>query len=134
VEVRPYQKDPEVVAPYYQAGDLYLHAARAETFPNTILEALACRTPVVATAVGSIPEQVKGLELAEGQSQAAKLNRYGTGEATGILVPAGDAAVMAVGIERLMNDHSLRGRVGENATRDARERFDLQRQVNSYLE
>jgi glycosyltransferase involved in cell wall biosynthesis len=136
VEVRfvPYQKDTEAVARYYQAADLYLHAARAETFPNSVLEALACGTPVVATAIGGIPEQVKGLEVAEGQSQTAQLNRYGTSEATGILVPAGDAAAMAVGIERLMNDDSLRGRMGENAARDARERFDLQRQVDSYLE
>ncbi|TMB71824.1 MAG: glycosyltransferase [Deltaproteobacteria bacterium] len=135
-EVRfvPYEDDPEAVARYYQAADLYLHAARADTFPNTILEALACGTPVVATAVGGIPEQVKGLEAVEGQAQTAKLNRYDKSEATGILVPAGDAAGMAAGIERLMKDDSLRGCMGENAARDARERFDLQRQVDSYLE
>src|SRR4029077_11677749 len=33
---------------------------------------------VVATAVGGIPEQVKGLEVAEEQSQTAQLNGYGT--------------------------------------------------------
>ncbi|HEX6437968.1 MAG TPA: glycosyltransferase, partial [Candidatus Binatia bacterium] len=54
-----YQQDPEVVARYYQAADVYVHAARADTFPNTILEALACGTPVVATAVGGIPEQIE---------------------------------------------------------------------------
>ncbi len=135
-EVRfvPYEKDTEATARYYQAADLYLHAARADTFPNTVLEALACGIPVIATAIGGIPEQVKGLEAAEGQSQTAKLNRYSAEEATGILVPAGDAAEMAVGIERLMNDDSLRRRMGENATKDARKRFDLQRQVDSYLE
>src|SRR5207302_2872341 len=74
----------------HDALPIYLHAARADTFPNTVLEALACATPVVATAVGGIPEQVKGLEVAEGQSQTAKLNRYSRSEATGILVPAGD--------------------------------------------
>ena len=127
-EVRfvPYQKDSEAVARYYQAADLYLHAARAETFPNTVLEALACGTPVVATAVGGIAEQVKGLQSVEEGPQNGKLNHYGMTEATGILVPAGDAAGMAVGIERLMNDHSLLERMGENAAKDARERFDLQ--------
>jgi glycosyltransferase involved in cell wall biosynthesis len=130
----PYEKDAEVVAQYYQAADLYLHAARAETFPNTILEALACGTPVVATAVGGISEQVRGLEAAEGQLQTVKLNHHNKSEATGILVPAGDAAGMAVGIERLMNNNCLRRRLGDNAARDARNRFDLQRQVDSYLE
>lgn len=54
----PYQKDLHQVAKYYQAADVLLHAARADTFPNVVLEALACGTPVVATAVGGIPEQV----------------------------------------------------------------------------
>jgi glycosyltransferase involved in cell wall biosynthesis len=135
-EVRfvPYQKNAELVARYYQAADLYLHAARAETFPNTVLEALACGIPVVATAVGGIPEQVKGLEAVEGQSQTAKLNRYDKSEATGILVPAGDAAGMAVGIERLLEADLLRHQMSENAAKDARERFDLERQVDDYLE
>ena len=47
----PYQTDSALVAAYYQAADVYLHASRADTFPNVVLEALACGTPVVATAV-----------------------------------------------------------------------------------
>jgi glycosyltransferase involved in cell wall biosynthesis len=42
--------------------DIDLHAARADTFPRAVIEALACGTPVVATAVGGIPEQIKGLK------------------------------------------------------------------------
>ncbi len=135
-EVRfvPYEEDPEAVARYYQAADLYVHAARIDTFPNTIVEALACGTPVVATAVGGIPEQVKGLKTVPGQAQNLKLNRYEISEATGILVPAGDAGGMAIAIERLIDDDALRRRIGENAARDARRRFDLQRQVDSYLD
>jgi glycosyltransferase involved in cell wall biosynthesis len=37
-------------------------------------------------------------------------------------------------VDRLLNDDPLRRRMGENAARDARERFDLRRQVDSYLE
>jgi glycosyltransferase involved in cell wall biosynthesis len=59
----PYQKDPETVARCYQAADVYVHAACAEVWGLTITEALACGTPVVATAVGGIPEQVKGLAI-----------------------------------------------------------------------
>jgi glycosyltransferase involved in cell wall biosynthesis len=46
------------LAECYQAADVYIHAARADTFPTTIIEALACGTPVVASAVGGIPEQI----------------------------------------------------------------------------
>jgi glycosyltransferase involved in cell wall biosynthesis len=78
VEIRfvPYQNDPNRIARYYQAADLYVHAARADTFPNTVLEALACGTPVVASAVGGIPEQV-----IEGR--------------TGFLTQVGDAPALA---------------------------------------
>jgi glycosyltransferase involved in cell wall biosynthesis len=128
-EVRyiPYLQDRSAVARYYQAADLYLHAARADTFPNTVLEALACGTPVVATAVGGIPEQVKSLE------NEAAIATPGLNEATGILAQPMDAEGMADGVCRLLMNDTLRERVGENAARAARSRFDLQRQVDDYL-
>jgi glycosyltransferase involved in cell wall biosynthesis len=134
-EVRfvPYQKDPAVVARYYQAADVYLHAARADTFPNTVLEALACGTPVVATAVCGIPEQVKGLASLGYGSSAAPLNTYDIYEATGMLTAPGDAGTIAIGIERLLDDESLRHHLGENAAKDARQRFDLKREVDDFL-
>lgn len=133
-EVRfiPYQKDPEAVACYYQAADVYVHAARADTFPNTVLEALACGTPAVATAVGGIPEQVKGLQVVG--SLSADLSHYSSEEATGILVPAGNAEAMALGIEFLLRNDTLLQQIGQNAARDARQRFDLERQADHYLE
>jgi glycosyltransferase involved in cell wall biosynthesis len=135
-EVRfvPYQKDPKVMARYYQAADVYLHAAKADTFPNTVLEALACGIPVVATAVGGIPEQVKGLESTGCGSGAMGMNTYGPDEATGMLTAPGDAEAIAVEVERLLNDKSLRHRLGQNAAKDAQKRFDLERQVNNYLD
>jgi glycosyltransferase involved in cell wall biosynthesis len=134
-EVRfvPYQKDRRVVACYYQAADLYIHAARAEVCPLAIIEALGCGTPVVATGVGGIPEEVKGLELPEFSVWNSGLNRYGAEEATGVLVPGGDAKAMAEGIERLLTDNSLRSRLGENAALDATKRFDLEGQADKFL-
>ncbi|HEX3035116.1 MAG TPA: glycosyltransferase [Thermodesulfobacteriota bacterium] len=57
----PYQKDSKIVASYYQAADVYTHAAKADTFPNAVLEAMACGVPIAATAVGGITEQIKPL-------------------------------------------------------------------------
>ena len=116
------QHDPRQVARYYQAADLYLHAAKAETFGIVIVEALVCGTPVIATAVGGIPEQVKSL----GQD-------HGIQEATGVLVPPFDAEEMARAIELLLRDNTLRLQLGKNAAEDAKKRFDLNRQVGNYL-
>jgi glycosyltransferase involved in cell wall biosynthesis len=110
----PFTRAPGDVARYYQAADVYLHAARADTFPNTILEALACGIPVVATAVGGIPEQVH-----DGK--------------TGFLVPSGDVGAMATSIVELLSKDDLRRRFGQEAAHVARTRFDLQGQVNTYL-
>jgi glycosyltransferase involved in cell wall biosynthesis len=134
-EVRfvPYQKDPAIVARYYQAADIYLHTARADTFPNTILEALACGTPVMATAVGGIPEQVKGAASLGTGLNAVHLNTYAPDEATGMLAVARDAEAIATGVGRLLDNLPLRQRLGQNAAKDARQRFDLKREVENYL-
>jgi glycosyltransferase involved in cell wall biosynthesis len=111
----PHQDSPSAVARYYQAADLYVHAARADTFPNTVIEAAACGLPVVATAVGGIPEQVM-----EGR--------------TGFLVPSRDDDAMAQQVVRLLEQDGLRRLMAEEARRMAQERFNLRHQVGAYLE
>lgn len=112
----PFQHDPRIMAEYYRAADLYIHAARADTFPLAVLEALACGTPVIATAVGGVPEQIKT-----------------TGDATGVLVPRGDSAAMAAAVETLLADAGARARLAANAVADVKARFTLDRQVGAYL-
>ena len=114
----PFERDAATVAAYYQAADLYVHAALAETFPNAILEALACGVPVVASSVGGVPEQIKPI---------------GEPGATGALVPPRDPESLARAIELLVGDERLRRELGENAAADARARFDSQRQADDYL-
>jgi glycosyltransferase involved in cell wall biosynthesis len=126
-----YVRDGTEVARYYQAADLYIHAAKVDTFPNSVLEALACGIPVVATAVGGIPEQLK--PLAGLGAGAPELTRHGPDAATGVLVAAGDAEDMAGSLVALAREAGLRTRLGANAQADARERFGLARQAQEYL-
>jgi glycosyltransferase involved in cell wall biosynthesis len=114
VQFVPFQSNPQDVAAYCQAADIYIHAAREEPWGRSITEALACGTPVVATAVGGIPEQIKDGE-------------------TGFLVPKGDAEAMAVRLVCLAEDGELRRRLGKNASEDVKTRFDLERQTADYL-
>ena len=114
VELRTNQSDPKTMADYYRAADVYLHAARADTFPGTVLEALACGTPVAATDVGGIPEQVRN-------------------GSTGTLIPAGDSGAMADAVVGLLTNADARRTISENAARDARDRFDVNLQIERYL-
>jgi glycosyltransferase involved in cell wall biosynthesis len=121
--LRPYQADPASLARYYQAADLYVHPAHVDTFPSAVLEALACGTPVVATGVAGIPEQVRPLGAATPPDAGA----------TGALVPPRDPGALAAAILRLLADDALRRRLSENAARDAKARFDKTRMVADYL-
>jgi glycosyltransferase involved in cell wall biosynthesis len=132
VQFVPFQSSSNTVALYYQAADLYVHVARADTFPRVVLEALACGTPVIATAVGGIPEQIRGLQYES--SLNAHLNTYGADRATGVLVAKGDIDALPIVIEQMLKNDRLRYRMSENAGKDAKERFNLQRQTDQYLE
>ena len=70
-------------------------AAFGYNLPNTILESLACATPVVAFDVGGVGDAVRHLE-------------------TGWLASAGDPAALAHGIRSLLEDVDLRERLGRN--------------------
>jgi len=50
---------PEDMAKLYQRADIMLNASRVDNTPNSIIEALACATPVVSTNAGGIPKLVK---------------------------------------------------------------------------
>jgi glycosyltransferase involved in cell wall biosynthesis len=132
IHFSPYQPTAVGLARHYQAADLYLHAARADTFPTTVLEALACGTPVVATAVGGIPEQIRGHAPAGGAWDGA-LNPHGAEEGTGSLVPPGNGPALAEAAGALLGDAQLLARLSENAARDARARFDAARCAQEYL-
>ncbi len=104
---------PTEVAGWLRRADLYVHPSRADTFPSGVLEALACGTPVVASRVGGIPEQLT--------------------DETGVLVEPGEPAALAAAIDALLDDPDRRTRMGQAAAADARARFSLDRQIADYV-
>lgn len=107
--------DMSLVAQYYRASDLYMHVAKAETFPNTVLEAMACGVPVIASNVGGIPEQIDdGI--------------------TGLLIPAQNAELMAESASLLLKNPGLREKMGNAAIQKVKDCFTLERQVEQYLQ
>jgi glycosyltransferase involved in cell wall biosynthesis len=110
-----YQTDLNTLADFYRAADVYVHAARAENFPTVILEAMACGTPVVATDVGGIGEQV----------------RHGE---TGFLTDQKDPNEMAIAVEELITKKDLRNDFGKMAYNLAKQKFSQELMVRQYVE
>jgi glycosyltransferase involved in cell wall biosynthesis len=109
-----YEPDRDRVSYYYQASDVYIHAAHAEAFGLTITEAMACGLPVVATAVGGIPEQI-------------------VDGVTGFLVPPYNPERMSNAVRLLLTNEELSKKMAESAAIHARNLFGLDRQVVDLL-
>jgi glycosyltransferase involved in cell wall biosynthesis len=116
------------IANYYQAADLYLHSAIAETWCLAVTQALACGKPVVTTNVGGIRDQILSLDDSRTQTYA------GVCKPTGILINPGDIRAMAQAIGHLVREEELRAELGKNAVREAGRLFGINRQVDTYLD
>lgn len=84
----------------YAAADVLVLPTRGETYGMVVTEALAHGLPVIASAVGGVPEA---------------LGRTPEGELPGLLVPPGDAHALAGTIGRWLGDPGLRARLRDAA-------------------
>ena len=101
----------------FRASDASLLSSAWENFPHTIVESLAVGTPVIATAVGGVPEAVR-----EGEN--------------GLLVPPDDPDALAAAIDRFFADARLREKLAATAAASvsaASEEFVLA-QIEAVLE
>ena len=95
--------------------DCFVLPSLGEGISNTILEAMACALPVVATRVGG------NAELVEDQ-------------VTGRVVPAADPVALARAIVNYFEDPALARRHGRAGRNRVEESFSLDRMVDNYHE
>lgn len=108
VEFMGFQTNSRVYEEISKA-DIYVHPSYEEGLPISIVEAMAACLPVVATAVGGIPEIV------------------GDGK-TGLLVPPRDVARLTEAMVTLAGDPLLRTRMGSAGRQVVEDKFDVHKQ------
>src|SRR6266851_9428951 len=106
--------DDRSLSMVYSAADVFVLPSLADNLPNTMLESLACGTPVVAFAAGGIPEAV----------------RPGV---TGLLAKTGDAAELRAAMLELLGNDAKRAEMSANCRRVALAEYDLSVQTGRYV-
>lgn len=101
------------VWPAIAAADVVCLPSKSEGMPNVLLEAMSAGKPIVASAVGGIPEAVES-----GRN--------------GLLVPPNSPHDLAAGIARLVGDAAMARRVGEAARATIEQRFLAKDVVRRY--
>lgn len=99
----------------YQAIDIFILNSKSEGMSNTILEAMACGLPIVATDVGANPQLV-----CDGQC--------------GILVKSEDTNALCNMLGKLVENAPLRHMMGKNGRSRVESNFSIERMVQDYAD
>lgn len=101
------------IADYYKAIDLLVQPSFSEGSPNTVLEAMSFGVPVLATAVGGVPEIIQG--------------------GNGVMVPPDDPNALAREMIELLSDAALRKAIGAKGRSSLYPRFSADTRVRKIL-
>lgn len=115
VQFEGHVESHDVPALYQHATCSVAPALWFENLPNSVLESLACGTPVIASDVGSL-----ACTLTDGHDS--------------LLFPVGDAAALADRIARIVDDPTLRARLSAGARATAVRRHAPQEHVTRLLQ
>jgi glycosyltransferase involved in cell wall biosynthesis len=110
----PLVSDDGLLSLIYSAADVFVAPSLADNLPNTILESIACGTPVVAFAAGGMPDAVRP-------------------RITGLLAKAGDPAELRAAILQLLGNDAQRAEISANCRRIALDEYGLGLQAKRYL-
>ncbi|MCH2177069.1 MAG: glycosyltransferase, partial [Lentisphaeria bacterium] len=105
-------QDDILKAAVYAAADIFIIPSLEDNLPNTVLESIACGTPVIGSNVGGIPDMVRS-------------------GVTGDLFEAGNSQDLAFKLDAWMSrdDHEL---ISKNCRKVAEEEYDQFVQAKAY--
>lgn len=94
----------------YAAADVFALSSTSEGLPNSLLEAMACGVPVVATAVGAVPNVI-------------------IDEVNGLLIQPGDAARLTLALSRLFSNEAIRNQFAAAGHQTIEEQYSFERRM-----
>jgi glycosyltransferase involved in cell wall biosynthesis len=109
-----YITDEAQIRQALQASDLFLHTARADNLPNTLIEAIACGVPCVAFDIGGCGDIVKDKE-------------------NGCLIEPFDHSLFADSVWSLVSNPEKCQLFSRNARRLAEHNFDVRLMAERYM-
>jgi glycosyltransferase involved in cell wall biosynthesis len=98
---------------FYSAADVFVIPSLQDNLPNTVLESMACGTPVVGFDTGGIPDMVRPGE-------------------TGWLADTGNVPALRKSIETALADDDARQRLGERCREVVENEYTLEVQAQRY--
>lgn len=99
------------VSNWLRSIDVYVNSSRSESFPNALLEAMACGCCVIGSEVGGIPELITRMQ-------------------DGLTFPVGDRAALTKAMLLAATDQELRGKLRAQAAATAKERFSMRHNLD----
>jgi glycosyltransferase involved in cell wall biosynthesis len=106
-------KSTQELAKIYQRADVFVLPSAADALPSVVTEAMICGTPVVATDVGGVREQLQGY---------------------GLCVLPGHPDELATAISQVLDHYEQFTARSEAASAYAKERFSVESMVDRHLE
>lgn len=107
--------DDVKLATIYSATDMFVLPSLEDNLPNTMLEAMACGTPVIGFETGGIPDVVRHKK-------------------NGLIVPGGSVEILAAAIVELTFNPTERMAYSKAGRELIEEKFKLRDQAESYKE
>ncbi len=114
-QVLDFISDDRLLAIVYSAADVYVIPSLEDNLPNTVIEAMACETPVLGFEVGGIPDMVRPYQ-------------------TGLLAHPRDAKDLAQKLHYMLEEEELRLLWGKNARLITEKEYSLELSATRYVQ
>lgn len=98
------------VADWLRAIDVYINSSRSESFPNALLEAMACGCCVIGSEVGGIPELISAMQ-------------------NGLTFAVNDRSKLTEALKLVVTDSGLRQKLKTSAAVTARDQFSMEQNL-----